>query len=100
MHRHNIVFDEKIHGYREKENLKVLMQECARRPNDTKKLVSLSGVRIVDTKYVRNKPQRYVEPETTYNTQMNANSDPVVIQKQYFINSTDLPTTGYLFQGS
>jgi hypothetical protein len=110
--RHRIKFDEKVHGYRESENIKQLIKECERRPNDTKKLISFSGVRIVDTKSIRHKPQRYTEPsvaqpnpECSYGTPISDDSGPVnmLMQKQYVIpyeRPEDLPPTGYHYQGN
>jgi hypothetical protein len=94
--RHNIIFDDKTHGYREKENIKLLIEECARKPSDSKIVTSsLSGVRIVPTTVSRaqSQQQRQTEPapikptaECSYSTQMSYESSSVniLMQKEYF----------------
>jgi hypothetical protein len=49
---HNIDYDDKTHGYREAENIKLLVEECLKNANlkdDRVAAASNSGVRIVET---------------------------------------------------
>jgi hypothetical protein len=113
--QHNIIFDERKHGYRETENIKALIEECLRRPSDSKTVTaSLSGVRIVATTINRTQPQQQRQTEQapiesnaecSYSTQMSEDSGPVnmLMQKQYFMpydRPELLPSTGYHLQGN
>jgi hypothetical protein len=86
---HNLAFNEKLHGYREAENIKELIEECLKNENNKKQtapMPSASGVRIVETAVrdvaaVEQPHAEYYEPAAPQMSDVPVN---MLMQKHFF----------------